>query len=60
MFEIRLNNIRGVDRKTRNNKGNVNSIFIYANGISIEIDKEEYSIRITLVGLTLVEKSTNI
>ena len=60
MFKIRLNNIRGVDRKTRNDKGKVNLIVVYAHGIGREIDKKEYSIGITLVGLKLVEKSTNV
>ena len=33
---------------------------MYANSIGIETEKKEYSIRVTLVGLTLVEKSTKI
>ena len=49
-----------MDRETRNNKGKVNLIVVYAYSIGREIDKKEYSIGITLVGLTLVEKSTNV
>ena len=60
MFKIRSNNIRGVDGKTRNNKGKVNLIVVYEYGIGREIDKKEHSIGINLVGLILVEKSTNI
>ena len=47
-------------RKTRNNKGKVNLIIVYKYGIDREIDKKEHSIGINFVGLTLVEKSTNI
>ena len=60
MFETRLNNIRGVGRKTRNTKVKVNSINVYTNSIGIETEKKEYSTRVTLVGLILVEKSTKI
>ena len=48
-----------MDRKIRNNKGKVNLIVVYAYGIGRETDKKEHSIGITLVGLILVEKSTN-
>ena len=60
MFKTRLNNIRGVDGKIKNNKGKVNLIVVYEYGIGREIDKKEHSIGITLIELTLVEKSTNI
>ena len=60
MFEIRLNKIRGVDKKIRNNRGKVNLIVVYVYGIGREIDKKEHSTGIILIGLTFVEKSTNV